>query len=571
VTGSDLARPDLALAVLAAGALALGALLAGRVLARRRTRRLLGAAAVPGPWSRGDALLAAAGAVLALALLGPRFGERTLRVPASGVDVVLLFDVSRSMRARDVAPSRLERARSLAGDVLAGLGAGDRAALAAFAGRGVLLTPLTPDREALRALLPAIDETLLAEGGSRLDEGVRAALRAFRPESPRPRLLLLLSDGEDPEGRADVALPALAALGARVVAVLLGSETGAQVPVQGTPLRDASGRVVVSRADPARLRALADPTGGRVFESDRFGAVPAPAVVAALRRDAAHSGEGFVERRVPRSAAAALALLAFALLLAEAFAARRPRSDPQARLAPAPPRRGRHRAAAVLGAAAVLLVAASPAEERAALEGRVRSAPEDAVALVELGLARARAGELDEAERAFFAGAVRARDPGLGADAYYDLGVTRIERGDLEGARDAFFDAIALAPGDRKAQYNLEWTLRTLAELRAGESGEEREREHPSKPRRGGETPPEAPPADAGGDDRAAPAPQAEGAPAELPRPSEGAHRNPVQLDAEAARRWLEAVGDDPARALHAAARSAQPGAPRRRDEGPRW
>ena len=123
--------------------------LAGGLRARARLRALLGDAA-PGAGLRADAILAVALAAVGLALLGPRAGHRAERVKVSGVDLVVLLDVSRSMDARDAPPSRLERAVRVAADVLAGLGSGDRAALAAFAGRGVLLTPLTPDAGALR-------------------------------------------------------------------------------------------------------------------------------------------------------------------------------------------------------------------------------------------------------------------------------------------------------------------------------------------------------------------------------------------------------------------------------------
>jgi Ca-activated chloride channel family protein len=559
MSGLDWARPGLLPELVAVWGAALLAVLAGRALARRRAGGLLGPAAARLGGGAGDALLLAALAALALALLGPRFGERLERVPGTGVDVVLLFDVSHSMRAQDVPPSRLERARALAGAVLGGLAPGDRAALAAFAGRGVLLTPLTPDDDALRALIPALDETLLSEGGSRLDDGVRAALTAFRPESARPRAILLLSDGEDPEARGELGLDEAAGSGARVVAVSFGAETGATIPLRDGALADRAGRPVVTRADPGRLRALAEPTGGAFFASDRFGDVEAGAVLAALRRDAARSGEGFVLRRVPRSGVSALAALALLALLAEVWLARRPlRGAP---FAPAPARR-RAAAGAALAALALLSLGVSDAERGAdplALEAEVRRAPDDAGALLRLGVARAAAGDLAEAERAFFAAAVRARDRETAADAYYDLGVVALERGDFEAARDAFFDGLALAPGDRRAQFNLEWTLRALASPPPGggekppeNAGRRGEAESEPEPERS--PPPDEPEgADPGAQ---AQTPAGAGEPAEPAREGdEQPEENPVRLDPEAARRWLEAVADDPGRALRAAAR----------------
>jgi Ca-activated chloride channel family protein len=566
-----LAHPELGLAALGlvvAGALAV---LAGHLLARRRAARLLGGAAPRVLPRRSDGLLLAALGAVALALPGPNLGERTVSVPTSGADVVLLFDVSRSMAARDVPPSRLARARSLGDAVLAGLAPGDRAALAAFAGRGVLLTPLTPDAEALRALLPALDDALIAEGGSRLEDGVRAAVGAFPEGGTRPRALLLLGDGEDPARDEEPEAAELAASGARIVAVSFGSEAGAPVPLQNATLRDANGRPVVSRADPARLREFAERTGGALFVTDAFGEADVGAVLGALRRDAGRRGEERVERRVPRSAAGLLAALALAALLAEPFARRRTGAG-SALLAPAPQRRrasaaGAAFAAALLGAAAGADPAGDPV---AAREQEVRSAPEDAAALQRLGVARGEAGAFEEAERAFFAAAVRAREPRDAADAFYDLGVSALGRGDLEAARDAFFDGIALAPDDRRAKFNLEWTLRALAAQPPPSGGGEPE-ESPEEPEAGDEGEPgEESPPEASEPQREAEAPQPEARSGEGEEPAP--RENPVELDPEAARRWLESVADDPARALQAAARSPEgEGRAAPRSEGPSW
>jgi Ca-activated chloride channel homolog len=574
----------LAGSALVLGALGLSALAAGRAIARRRRRALFGAAAPRGA-AGGDALLALAIAVLCLALAGPYAGRRIERVPATGADVVLLFDVSQSMLAADAPPSRLERARALAGAVLSGLGAGDRAALAAFAGRGVLLTPLTPDRDALRELLPAVDPLLFADPGSRFDAGVREAIRAFRPESPRPRVLLLLSDGEDPERNEASGLEAIAPLGVRVVAVAFGSEAGAPIPVRGGVLHDRSGRPVASRADTARLAVLADRTGGALFRTDRFGRVDAAAVVAAVRRDAASDTEGFVDRSVPRSLVPALAALALVLLLVEAAVARRtPRatgwaapvggfSAPRASDSAATvvgsfsARAARTSPIAVLalGSLAAIAVAATAADDPpgesadspvANLSG-IEKRPNrelDARALLRLGIARAEAGELADAERAFFGAAARAEDTAVAGDALFDLGVAALARSDLEAARDAFFDAIALAPDDREAQWNLEWTLRALGKQPPppdrGGKPDEKERDESERqegqPDESGEADPDS-----------APQP-GEAAPQEAPRDGQPTRQNPVTLDPAAAKRVLDSVTDDPGRALQAAAQRAE-------------
>jgi Ca-activated chloride channel homolog len=359
--------------------------LASWARARRRAARLLGDASVVGArrLARDLAVLAALAAI-ATAALGPRLGTRLERMPGSGVDVVLLLDVSRSMDAADVPPSRLARARALALELLARLAPGDRAALAAFGGRGVLLTPLTPDHEALAELAAALDGELLADRASNLTDGVGAALRAFEAASERPRVLVVLSDGEDPAGGDDAAAAALARAGVRLVAIALGSEDGVVVPDGAAWLRDERGRTVVSRRDSERLARWAARGEGALFVGDRWGAIDLEAATAAVRRDAASAPGAEVARRVPAVQTAPLAALAFALLWLEWTgglpALRRRRTE--ARTA-ASPRASRRRAAATaaLGLAALVLAAAPPgAAEEAGVPPELREAA-DAIGL----------------------------------------------------------------------------------------------------------------------------------------------------------------------------------------------
>ncbi len=184
MTPAHLAHPEwttpLAAAVASLAALALLSF----AVARRRARRLLGSPRwVPRSQLLRDLALVTALAAAGTALLGPSAGMRTLRVSGSGVDVVLLVDVSRSMDATDVPPSRLERARALASSVLAKLGPDDRAALAAFAGRGVLLTPLTPDFDALDEMLASLRHRV--DPAERVGSRRRRRRREPRPSRPR--------------------------------------------------------------------------------------------------------------------------------------------------------------------------------------------------------------------------------------------------------------------------------------------------------------------------------------------------------------------------------------------------
>jgi Ca-activated chloride channel family protein len=534
------------------------------LLARRRARRLLGdARAMPPARLGADLLLVAAIAAIGLAWLGLKLGTRVVRVPGSGVDLVVLFDTSRSMDATDVPPSRIARARELTREVLARLGGEDRAALAVFASRGVVLSPLTPDTDALAELAAALDTELVRPSGSDLGAGVAAAVTAFEAGSTRPRVLLVLSDGEDPEARADAGSAVARRADTRVVAVAFGGEAGASIPAGDVTLADERGRPVQTRRDVARLAELADATGGIAFAADRWGEVDLAGLLAELRRDGAQASGGLVERRVPATQVVPLALFAFVLLALEWI------GGPRALCAAL-----RRRRALALGAAGALALAtaaiAAQDDAVAWLEARLRERPGDARLLVALGVARAERGDLDEASHALRAAAVGARDPRDAALAYYDLGVLELERRRFDAARDAFLDALALAPDDAEARFNLEWSLRALAaqpesdaQRADDDAREEAERPDPELPD------PNAAPGAREGDAKDEPPPP-EG---EQPRPvanPEAARRFAPELAPDRVQQWLDAVHDDPGRGLRDAARDAAD-ARTRRAERPRW
>ncbi|MEB2346755.1 MAG: VWA domain-containing protein [Deltaproteobacteria bacterium] len=553
----SLVHPEWAPLALVCAALVALLVLASWWRARRRAQRLLGDPGVVGArrLARDLALLVGLAAITAAAL-GPRLGQRIERVSASGADVVLLLDVSRSMDAADVAPSRLVRARQLAIELLARLEPGDRAALAAFAGRGVLLTPLTPDHDALAELTGALDGELLGDRASDLGAGTGAALAAFEEASRRPRVIVVLSDGEDPAGGGTAGAAALARAGVRLVAIALGSDEGAAVPEAGDgasgggQLHDALGRPVVSRRDAARLAQWAAASDGASFVADRWGAIDPAQAIAAIRRDAVDAGET-VARRVPAVRTGLFAAFAFALLwlewtgLPDGLGRRRGR--------PALPlRRG---AAAAAGAALALLVSgaapgatdAPPESDPDAvlrLEAALRKQPADPALLFELGVARAEQGDGPGAARALRAAALTARDPALAALAWFDLGVLALEERALADARDAFFEALALVPEDPEARFNLEWTLRALAKdpppAGQGQEGGEEPEPPPDET-----TPPGA--ADRGGDESTTPS-----APPE--QSVQAATRFAPSLTEREVERWLDEVQDSAGAALRAAA-----------------
>lgn len=204
----------------------------------------------------------------------PQWGEHTELMPRRGLDVVFALDVSTSMRARDVLPDRLERAKAEIGLVLDRLGE-NRVGLIAFAGSAFPLCPLTNDVEALRAFLKTAEPEVIPQGGTALAEGLASALQLFEgeaegqvDESKAGRLLVVITDGEDHEGALSEIGAELKSAGVTTMVLGVGSELGEPIP-----LVDESGRVIgykkdrreqtiMSRLNPSLLRKLADAAGG---------------------------------------------------------------------------------------------------------------------------------------------------------------------------------------------------------------------------------------------------------------------------------------------------------------------
>jgi Ca-activated chloride channel family protein len=248
------------------------------VSAQRRRRRYpvrfpaLGtlAAVVPRepPWRKHApfALLALALAALSLSLARP---QRTVAVPVERASVVLVTDVSRSMSATDVSPTRLEAARRAAKNFVHNVPKELRVGLVAFSdGAQTLQTPTT-DRDVLNQGL----ETLQPLGGTATGDGLAAALDALKvrgsvPASRPPAAIVLLSDGAAKDGDQQFQVAAEARrLRVPIYTVALGTP-GGTITIQGQVLR--------VPPDPDALKRIASVSGGQAFsaqDSDQLDAV----------------------------------------------------------------------------------------------------------------------------------------------------------------------------------------------------------------------------------------------------------------------------------------------------------
>lgn len=226
----------------------------------------------PGPWPLFKSLLLLAAAACAvLALARPQFGSTLETVKRKGMEMVLAIDVSNSMRAEDVKPDRLSRAKQEMARFADRLG-GDRIALVAFAGEAFLQCPLTSDYSAFRIFLDVLDPGLIAAPGTALDQAIRISLQAFGEEKRGDRAIILLTDGEDQTGGALEAAREAKRRGVRIFTVGIGSAAGVPIPLRQDDgsrryLTDAEGQVVMTRLDEALLRSVAAEAAGKYFHA----------------------------------------------------------------------------------------------------------------------------------------------------------------------------------------------------------------------------------------------------------------------------------------------------------------
>ena len=270
--------------------------------------------------------------LLALTLAGPQCGTRVQEVQREGVDLVIALDVSTSMLAEDVAPSRLERAKNEIKKLLDEL-RGDRVGLVIFAGDAFIQCPLTTDYGAVRLFLDVAEPSLLPTPGTDFGAALSTALDAFDvPEADgdddRSRALLIISDGENhAEGIADIVEEARAA-NVVLYTAGVGEPRGVRIPIgsdqAGRTLykKDNAGNVVRTQLEEDALRRLAE--DGAYFRIARTSS-SLPEIIASLERldKTAFGTERFEEYEAKYQWPLALALL---VLLLERFVSDRRRT-----------------------------------------------------------------------------------------------------------------------------------------------------------------------------------------------------------------------------------------------------
>lgn len=216
---------------------------------------------------------------LIIALAGPKIGTEIRELKREQLDIIVALDLSKSMLAEDVRPSRLEKAKFEINRLLGHL-ENDRVALIGFTGDALLHCPLTSDYYAFRMFLDIAAPDIMPSTTTNFAPMFREAISAFRSsdrgEENPARVLLLFSDGEDHFERYEKSFLELLEMGVYIFTVGIGTEEGGRIPVTDDDggafrdfHRDRQGNVVTTRLQPERLQTIARNSGGEYYQISR--------------------------------------------------------------------------------------------------------------------------------------------------------------------------------------------------------------------------------------------------------------------------------------------------------------
>jgi Ca-activated chloride channel family protein len=210
---------------------------------------------------------------LSLALTRPQWGVIEETVQQRGLDIVIAIDLSSSMRAEDVPPSRIENARQELAFLVEEL-KGNRIGLIGFAGSAFLFCPLTTDTDAIEMFLDEMTVEAVPIPGTAVGDAIRTAVVTFKQSDKEAqggsKVLLLLTDGEDHESRPLEAAKEAAKAGVVIDTIGLGTAEGGLIPdpQTGDVVRDQNGNSVLSKLDGSILKEISEITGGIFMRLD---------------------------------------------------------------------------------------------------------------------------------------------------------------------------------------------------------------------------------------------------------------------------------------------------------------
>jgi len=212
-------------------------------------------------------VLCLAFASLTIALVNPKVGTKLETVKREGVDIVFAVDVSKSMLAEDIAPSRIEKSKQLVTQIINNL-ASDRVGIIAYAGKAFPQLPITTDYAAAKMFLQSMNTDMLSSQGTAIDEAIKLAKTYYDDEDQTNRVLIIISDGEDHNNIASAIAEEASDEGIKIFTIGVGSAKGAPIPIKRNGIilnykKDSSGETVITKLNEEVLIKIAEEANGQ--------------------------------------------------------------------------------------------------------------------------------------------------------------------------------------------------------------------------------------------------------------------------------------------------------------------
>ncbi len=213
-------------------------------------------------------LMVAALALLIVMLARPQMGTKISQEKRKGIEVIISLDISNSMRAEDVIPSRLDKSKMLVENMVDNF-TNDKVGLVVFAGDAFIQLPITSDYVSAKMFLQNTDPSLIATQGTDLAGAIELSSKSFTQQDKVGRAILIITDGEDHEGGAIEAAEKARKNGIRVFVLGVGSTKGSPVPDgNGGYMKDNSGQEVISALNEEMCKQVAQAGGGAYIHVD---------------------------------------------------------------------------------------------------------------------------------------------------------------------------------------------------------------------------------------------------------------------------------------------------------------
>ena len=215
-------------------------------------------------------LMFSALALIVVMLARPQFGSKMETVKRSGVETVIALDISNSMLAEDVTPSRLEKAKKLISRLIDTFN-NDKVGLNVFAGEAFTQLPITSDYISAKMFLESINPSLISTQGTDIGAAIRLAMKSFTPNDGVGRAIIVITDGENHEGGAIEAAQEAAEKNMQVFILGIGSPEGSPIPVERGSndfRRDSKGDIIVTKLNEQMWQEIAKAGNGVYIRVD---------------------------------------------------------------------------------------------------------------------------------------------------------------------------------------------------------------------------------------------------------------------------------------------------------------